>query len=108
MENAQLTVQSRISQGGNALPNFERERHTVKSWSHVTTSPAGRVIGLSIENNGVEGPLPEEIAGLHELQTLEIYEAALNGPIPSALGLSTHLLSLPFLKQISQRTAQAL
>ena len=54
-------------------------------WHGVTTGSAGRVTGLSLNANGLTGPIPGELGSLANLGRLDLHRNALTGPIPGAL-----------------------
>ena len=55
-------------------------------WYGVSTDAGGRVVGLDLQSNGLEGPIPRELGGLAELETLILFENELTGSIPPELG----------------------
>ena len=55
-------------------------------WYGVSTDAGGRVVGLDLRSNGLEGPIPRELGGLAELETLILFENELTGSIPPELG----------------------
>ncbi len=56
----------------------------VGSW-HGVASEGGRVVGLSLPDNGLAGPLPGELANLTELSVLDVSGNDLAGPMPEAI-----------------------
>lgn len=44
-----------------------------------------------LQNNGLSGPIPDDIGALSELQTLDLSSNQFEGGIPSSLGFLTHL-----------------
>ena len=44
-----------------------------------------------LQNNELTGPIPDDIGGLTELQTLDLSHNQIVGGIPSSLGFLTHL-----------------
>ena len=54
----------------------------------------GQVYDLEISNNGLSGPIPQEIANLTGLESLYLYGNALTGSIPPDLGNLTQLVHL--------------
>ena len=56
----------------------------VGDWYGVTTE-SGRVIEISLADNGLAGPLPSEIANLAELRVLNLAGNALSGAFPHAV-----------------------
>ncbi|XP_022879434.1 protein NSP-INTERACTING KINASE 1-like isoform X1 [Olea europaea var. sylvestris] len=89
------------------------------SWTMVTCSAEGLVIGLGtpsqnlygtlspsignlknlqfilLQNNNITGPIPAELGKLSKLQTLDLSDNFFNGSIPSSLG---HLKTLQYLR----------
>ena len=55
-------------------------------WYGVTTDAAGRVTRLSLGDNALTGPIPEELGSLSNLEWLSLTRNALTGPIPEELG----------------------
>ena len=55
-------------------------------WYGVSTDAGGRVVGLDLRSNGLEGPIPRELGGLAELETLILFRNQLTGSIPPELG----------------------
>ena len=55
-------------------------------WYGVSTDAGGRVVGLDLQSNGLEGPIPRELGGLAELETLILFDNQLTGSIPPELG----------------------
>ena len=53
-------------------------------WYGVTTD-GGRVVDLSLAENGLEGPLPAEVANLTELRVVDLSGNDLSGAMPQAL-----------------------
>ncbi len=53
-------------------------------WFGVT-SEGGRVVGLSLPDNGLAGPLPAEIANLGELRVVDLSGNDLSGAMPGVL-----------------------
>ena len=63
-------------------------------WYGVTTDAAGRVTRLSLGDNALTGPIPEELGSLSNLGVLALGGNALTGPIPEALGNLANLREL--------------
>ncbi len=58
----------------------------VGEWYGVTTDASGRVTGLNLENNNLNGTLPPALGALANLRTLNLsLNAALSGPLPQTL-----------------------
>ena len=55
-------------------------------WHGVETNAEGRVVNLDLRWNGLRGPIPPELGGLSELDTLILFANRLSGPIPPELG----------------------
>ena len=55
-------------------------------WYGVSTDAGSRVVGLDLQLNGLEGPIPRELGGLAELETLILFKNELTGSIPRELG----------------------
>ena len=65
------------------------------NWYGVNTDDLGRVVGLSLSSNGLNGELPTELWALTKLRTLDLSESPeLRGRIPSQLGNLTDLTRL--------------
>ena len=64
------------------------------SWHGVTTDAGGRIIGLSLANNGLSGTIPTQLGDLTNLQTLSLSGNSLSGTIPTQLGDLTNLQTL--------------
>ena len=60
-------------------------------WYGVTTGAAGRVTGLSLDSNGLVGPVPTELGSLAHLQSLSLGWNELSGPVPAEMGSLVHL-----------------
>ncbi len=56
------------------------------AWHGVETNAAGRVVGLTLQFNGLSGPLPVELEQLSELRSLSLKGNRLSGTIPPELG----------------------
>ena len=63
-------------------------------WYGVETDSSGRVTGLRLQNNGLEGPMPPELGHLSSLRDLVLWNNNLRGPIPPELGNLPNLASL--------------
>jgi len=66
----------------------------LSEWYGVETNEAGKVVGLSLGNNGLSGPMPDLLAELGDLVTLDLSGNALTGEIPWGLGELPQLHSL--------------
>ena len=71
-----------------------RSDEPLSEWYGVETNDAGKVVGLSLGNNGLAGPIPDLLAELGDLVTLDLSRNALTGEIPSGLGELPQLHSL--------------
>ena len=71
-----------------------RSDEPLAEWYGVETNDAGKVVGLSLGNNGLAGPIPDLLAELGDLVTLDLSRNALTGEIPSGLGELPQLHSL--------------
>ena len=60
-------------------------------WYGVTTDAADRVTRLSLGDNGLTGPIPEELGSLSNLEWLSLSRNELTGPIPEELGSLSNL-----------------
>ena len=58
----------------------------LSEWYGVGTDGPGRVIGLRLEQNGLAGVIPPELARLDRLEVLSLGDNGLTGPIPVELG----------------------
>ena len=63
-------------------------------WYGVDTDDSGRVVGLSLDRNNLEGSMPTELGSLASLTSLELWENELTGSIPPELGNLANLTSL--------------
>ena len=66
----------------------------LSEWYGIETNEAGKVVGLSLGNNGLAGPMPDLLAELGDLVTLDLSGNALTGEIPWALGELPQLRAL--------------
>ena len=55
-------------------------------WDGVRTDADGRVTGLDLRGNGLEGPIPPELGTLARARVVVLAENELSGPIPAELG----------------------
>ena len=55
-------------------------------WHGVTTDADGRVVGLHLQSNQLEGGIPAELGGLASLEQLYLQRNRLTGGIPAELG----------------------
>ena len=60
-------------------------------WYGVDADDSGRVVGLSLDRNNLEGSMPTELGSLASLTRLELWQNNLTGPIPPELGNLTSL-----------------
>ena len=67
--------------GGNWLTDAPLEE-----WFGVRADADGRVVNLDLRLNGLKGPIPRELGGLAELETLILFHNQLTGSIPPELG----------------------
>ena len=72
-------------------PNWKESRNwltdaPLEEWHGVETDADGAVVSLDLRLNGLDGPIPPDLGGLAELDTLIFFINRLTGPIPSALG----------------------
>ncbi|WP_127340755.1 PKD domain-containing protein [Flavobacterium cupreum] len=68
---------------------------TNTGWYGITTEPSGRVTGLYLESNNLNGTLPSQIGQLSKLYSLTIKSNLLSGTnIPAAIGQLQDLLVL--------------
>ena len=54
-------------------------------WHGVTTDDDGRVNGLILTDNNLDGPLPEDVIGIEKLQVIDVRGNNLTGMIPSGM-----------------------
>lgn len=55
-------------------------------WYGVNVNDKGRVTEILLNDNGLNGTIPESIGNLSKLKTLYLYENSLTGSIPSQIG----------------------
>ena len=55
-------------------------------WYGVDTDASGRVVRLHLDDNGLSGSIPNELANLANLERLHLIRNELVGPIPSEIG----------------------
>ena len=60
-------------------------------WYGVDADDSGRVVGLSLDRNNLEGSMPTELGSLASLTRLELWQNNLTGPIQPELGNLTSL-----------------
>ena len=63
-------------------------------WHGVRVDGEGRVIGLSLSDNRLSGPIPTELSNLASLQELDLARNQLSGLIPAELGNLANLEAL--------------
>ncbi|CAM9663634.1 unnamed protein product [Scytosiphon promiscuus] len=66
----------------------------VSAWYGVDVDEGGRVVGLQLPNNNLQGSIPKELAELSELRILRLSDNMLTGSIPSQLGFLRKLRRL--------------
>jgi len=57
-----------------------------KYWSGIGTDSEGRVWNVSLQRNGLSGPIPPEIGNLTAVEVLSLDDNDLYGPIPPEIG----------------------
>ena len=77
----------------NTRTNWESNQ-PLGSWEGVTTNNDGRVIGLDLASNYLDGDLPADLGDLTYLETLSLLNNELTGSIPDDLGDLTNLTNL--------------
>ena len=80
-------------------PNWTNNANWVSSqpvgrWHGVTTDPSGRVVGLSLPENGLAGEIPSELGSLANLTWLNLRGNELSGEMPEEIGSLTKLKEL--------------
>ncbi len=80
-------------------PHWRKRDHWNSSrplggWHGVKVDGAGRVIRLDLRGNGLEGRLPEALCLLTHLQSLDLTRNHLQGEVPRSLGRLTQLTDL--------------
>ena len=63
-------------------------------WYGVSIDDAGRVIGIDLRGNKLNGELPEDLRYLPELEVFELWGNSIFGTIPSSLGFLSRLTVL--------------
>ncbi len=63
-------------------------------WDGVIVASSGRVVGLNLENNNLDGSLPSEIGDLTALRGMILGSNELKGGLPAELGSLTELEAL--------------
>ena len=66
----------------------------LSTWHGVSTDAAGRVTGIRLGENNLQGEIPSEIARLGNLQHLWLGRNQLTGPIPAEIGQLQNLKTL--------------
>ena len=74
----------------NNKANWKTNR-SISEWYGVTTNSYGQVVGLVLLNNKLSGPIPVELAQLHNLEYLVLDGNELSGPIPVELAQLSNL-----------------
>ena len=64
------------------------------AWHGVTTDAAGRVTGLALNENNLQGTIPVDLEQLNRLATLDLSANHLTGNIPKELGQLSDLRGL--------------
>ncbi len=67
---------------------------TLDQWYGVTTDGSGRVTGLSLNENDLQGTIPVELGQLTNLDSLNLSGNQLTGNVPQELGQLTNLKGL--------------
>ena len=79
-------------------PNWSRNDGWLEEdmlwWWGVSMREQGKIIGLSLENAQLTGPIPPELGQLTDLEWISFSGNQLTGPIPPELGSLTNLKSL--------------
>ncbi|MFK7981409.1 MAG: S8 family serine peptidase, partial [Saprospiraceae bacterium] len=70
--------------GENWLNTWDLET-SIDTWYGITTNDDGCVSGINLANNGLEGTIPENLAHLTALESIEVQNNQLNGCFPSTL-----------------------
>ena len=65
-----------------------------RSWYGVSCDVDGNVIGVSLSDNGIAGPIPAEFGNLHNIELLELWGNQLSGSIPPQIGNLTQITVL--------------
>ena len=55
-------------------------------WHGIDADAAGRVTGIHLNDNGLAGRIPQDLAGLSALSWLNLANNRLDGPLPAQLG----------------------
>jgi len=63
-------------------------------WHGVRADAAGRITGLTLEENGLSGSIPPDVGGLAKLTRLDLADNRLSGSIPAELGRLANLGTL--------------
>ena len=83
---------SRDALRGDEPPNWS-ERLPMDEWQRVDTDD-DRVVGIFLEDLGLNGSIPSELGNLTSLRDLYLFENQLNGAIPPELGNLANLEAL--------------
>ena len=73
---------------------------TLDQWYGVTTDGSGRVTGLSLNENDLQGTIPVELGQLTNLDSLNLSGNQLTGNVPQELGQLTNLKGLNLSKNL--------
>lgn len=63
-------------------------------WDGIATDNSGRVVGITLAENGLKGEIPPELSQLEKLEVLELDGNELYGSIPAELGKLSALILL--------------
>ena len=91
-DRATLTALYNATSGANWYNNTNwNSTAPLDQWHGVQTDNAGSVTHLRLQNNGLTGPIPAELASLEVVTHLWLNDNDLTGAIPSELGGLAHL-----------------
>ena len=95
-ETSALAALYRATDGGNWAndANWLNNDVPLSEWHGVGTDHQGRIVGLNLSYNRLEGSLPAELGQLADLERLDLSFNHLVGAIPAELGQLTHLEEL--------------
>ena len=66
----------------------------LSEWVGISTDQIGRVTGIKLPSNNLQGPLPATLGQLDRLERLVLYQNGLTGSIPSTWGRLANLVVL--------------